>query len=127
MEKPSIERVIARLEELDVREWERKFQAPLVVEERYEEFVANIKDLVFSIYLSRKNREFRKDLLYPCLLVTNKEKTIGIQYTDHKPDSVEAKEIGRLHKKIRDYYFSDECKEKQKEEFEEKLNAFLRE
>jgi len=125
MENPPIEKLIAKLESIDVREWERKFQAPLVVEERFEEFVANINCLTFSIYLSRKPKPFTKSLLYACLSITNKERTIGIQYTDHKIDSVEAKEIGRLHKKIRDYYFSDECKEKQKQEFKEKLGALL--
>lgn len=125
MEKPSIEKLIAKLESVDVREWERKFQAPLVIEERYEEFVANINGLTFSVYLARKPKSFKKDVFYACLLVVNKEKTVGIQYNDHKTDSVEAKEICRLHKKIRDYYLSDECKEKQKQDFKEKLDAFL--
>ena len=121
MEKPSIEKIVAKLEERDAREWTREIREPLTIEERYEEFVAEINGLTFSLYLSRKHREFRKDLFYPCLSITNKERAVGIEYNEPKTDSVEAKEIGRLHKKIKEYF----TKEKQIGEFEEKLNAFL--
>lgn len=122
MEKPELEKVIEKLEKLDLREWKEKKQEPIVYEERHYEFIANINGLVFSIYVSRKSREFRKDLYYPCLSITNNEGTMRIDYNSEK--DIPSVPMLRFHKKIKDY-LSDDFKEKQRKEFEERLNDFL--
>lgn len=115
MEKPPLEKIVEKLEKLDLERWEWKYgyTGPT--------FCTKIGNL--KVYVrEEKNFGTFVNKYYHSLVIENRDESVSISYYNKNNQSVEEKEIGQLYKKL--YSNLKEIREKR---FEEAINEFLSE
>lgn len=115
MEKPPLEKVLEKLEKLDTQRWEWKhgYLGPA--------FTTRIGDLKFYLEKRKKYGAFA-DKFYYALTIQNIDGSVEIEYFNIEKQSVEEKELSRLHTKL--YSTLKGIREKR---FEESIDEFLSE
>lgn len=117
MEKPELEKILKKLEKLDLHRWEWKGQyyGPA--------FIARMGYLTF--YLSKEKDHFvsvwKDDKICHFLTIENEDKSIKIVYS-YRSKSTEEIEIKNFYEKLR-----SALKESREKRFEQSLNEFLSE
>lgn len=115
MKKPELEKVLAKLEQLDTNQWKMHegYYGP--------EFTMETNGLTFRLSIDKDVR-IHKSIYYHELTIENREGNTQITYADTKKDSFEEREISRFYEKLR-----MSLKKEGYTKFTELLNTFLSE
>ena len=111
--KPSLDKVIKKLEGLDIREWKREKRGYVY------KFIARLGGL--TIYISTYNNNGTWIRTYHIVQIINQNGDMDVSYLYPKKNSVEEKCISKLYDKLNEKYEKYFKKEYFKKEFEENL------
>lgn len=121
--KPELEKVIKKLEQLDIRQWNWN--------RKYSEFTTETNGLTFRLSINKEfqilsyfsKRIFKQTFSYHELIIKNKEESKRVEYSNKDENSFEEKELTRLYDQL--YQSYQPLITNKKTEFENMLNSFL--
>lgn len=113
--KPQIEKVTAKLEELEPAQWRKNSYLDIETT-----FTAKVHGLIFILGIGTDYKIIKKDVKYHYLNIKNYEQDFLINYKDANLESSKEKEICGLYKKLDSLLNTHYHKE-----FKEKMNALL--
>lgn len=108
--KPKIEKVAAKLGELDLTRWKKHSYLNMGTT-----FTIQSHGLIFTLRTDIKYGVIKKDVTYHYLTIDNYEDDFYVKYKNTNPESLEEKEISRLYNKLDsalNTYYQEKLKEK---------------
>ncbi len=114
-EMPELKRVITKLEELDMRQWESQ-----TYEYTQPNFVAKTHGLIFTVGTDTSFRTLKSNVEYHCLNIQNAEGDFFTRYGNDKKESIEEKLISNFYDNLKNNF-----RLHYEKEFKERLDTFL--